>query len=78
MWQFIHEKDPSLYWRDIRWELAIWKNLNVEHRITIVEGSANHISWSNPKEAEEFRRWLQNQKLKNVTYPSYPSEVAKE
>ncbi len=78
VWQFIHEKDPSLYWRDIRWELAIWKNLNVEHRITIVEGSADHVSWNDPKQAEEFRRWLKNQKLKKVTYPSDPSEVAKE
>ncbi len=78
VWQFIHEKDPSLYWRDIRWELAIWKNLNVEHRLTIIEGSAAHISWRNPKQAEEFRRWLQRQKLNKVTYPSDPSEVAKE
>lgn len=78
VWQFINEKDPSLYWRNIRWELAIWKNLKVEHRLTIYEGHGGHQSWAKTMRDGEFRKWLQRQKLDKVTYPTDPSEVAKE
>ncbi len=78
VWQFINEKDPTLYWRNIRWELDIWKNLKVEHRLTIYEGAGGHRSWETTMRDGEFRKWLQRQKLNKVTYPSDPSEVAKE